>query len=144
MLYSLDISRLAYPTSTQSTFMKKLISLYDGVVNHLSCPQSILLFFIRLVWCFGFMQSGWGTLQNLDKTTEFFASVGIPEPGLNAILVACVELGGGTLLLIGLLSRLAAIPLSITMIVAYITSDPEAVQALFSSEYNKFFEAAPW
>ena len=47
-----------------------------------------------------------------------FARIGIPAPGLSAHFVGAVELGCGLLLLVGLATRLAAIPLVIDMCVA--------------------------
>jgi putative oxidoreductase len=51
-----------------------------------------------------------------------FIKIGIPMPEFMAPFVAVVEIGCGLLLLIGLLTRLAAIPLTITMLVAIATT----------------------
>lgn len=69
-----------------------------------------------------FAEAGFGKLQNLERTTEFFEGLGIPAPGLQALLVGNVEFIGGALLVLGLLARLAAIPLAITMVVAIATA----------------------
>jgi putative oxidoreductase len=69
-----------------------------------------------------FILSGWGKLHHLDKVTEFFAALGIPAPGIQAPFVATVELVCGVLVLIGLFTRIAAIPLICTMIVAILTA----------------------
>jgi len=69
-----------------------------------------------------FMGTGWGKLHSLDKVTGFFAELGIPAPGFNAILASSAELICGALLLVGLLSRLAAIPLIVVMTVAILTA----------------------
>jgi putative oxidoreductase len=68
-----------------------------------------------------FVQTGWGKITHLDKVINFFTSLGIPAPRLQAPFVAAVELGCGALVLIGLFTRLAAIPLIGTMVVAIIT-----------------------
>ena len=47
-----------------------------------------------------------------------FAKIGIPMPGVAAPFVGVVELVGGALLLAGLATRLAAVPLVIDMLVA--------------------------
>ncbi len=47
-----------------------------------------------------------------------FAKIGIPAPGILAPFVGAVEIVGGSLILAGLLTRLAAIPLIIDMFVA--------------------------
>src|SRR2546430_426102 len=68
------------------------------------------------------VESGWGKLHNLPKIVEFFQSLGIPGASFQAPFVAGVELVGGILLILGLFSRIAAIPLSITMVVAILTA----------------------
>ncbi len=69
-----------------------------------------------------FLQSGWGKLQHLDKVIAFFTSLGIPAANIQAPFVAGVELVGGTLVLIGLLTRVASVPLIGTMVVAILTA----------------------
>jgi putative oxidoreductase len=77
-----------------------------------------------------FMSTGWGKVHSLDKVTAFFTELGIPAPGLNAHVVSFVELVGGTLLLIGLASRLAALPLIASMAVAILTAQREQIHGL--------------
>ena len=77
-----------------------------------------------------FVTSGWGKLQSLEKVTEFFTELGIPAPGFNAVLASSAELVCGALLLIGLLSRLASIPLIVTMIVAILTAKRDALHGV--------------
>ena len=69
-----------------------------------------------------FVGTGWGKLHGLEKVTEFFSELGIPAPGFNAVLASSAELICGALLLVGLLSRLAAIPLIVVMSVAILTA----------------------
>jgi uncharacterized membrane protein YphA (DoxX/SURF4 family) len=51
-----------------------------------------------------------------------FAKIGIPAPELMANVVGIVELGCGLLLLVGLATRLAAVPLLVDMCVALATT----------------------
>ncbi len=51
-----------------------------------------------------------------------FAKIGIPAPDIMGPFVGCVEIVCGTLLLIGLLTRFAAIPLMIDISVAIIST----------------------
>jgi putative oxidoreductase len=74
---------------------------------------------------------------------SFFTDLGIPAPTLNAYFNASLETIGGILLILGLASRLIAVPLLINMIVAYITADREAFTSFFS-ESGKFFGADPF
>jgi putative oxidoreductase len=122
----------------------RILKLYDTVLRYQDWPQSLLLLFVRLVWGWGFFQAGWGKLGNLEQVTGFFTELGIPAPGFQAVFVALLETTGGLLVLVGLFSRLISIPLIVTMIVAYITSEKEAIAALFSIDYEDFFAATPW
>ncbi len=77
----------------------------------------------RLVIGSSYHFTGDGKLHNLDRTTQFFASLGIPFPHLNAIFIASLEFVGGLCLVFGLATRIFAALLSCSMIVALITSD---------------------
>ncbi len=108
--------------------------------SYLSHP---FLLAVRLYWGWSFFQTGKGKLMTHDDVTAFFTTLGIPLPGLNAWMAGATECFGGLLLLVGLASRLTAIPLIITMIVAYLTADPEVVRNIFS-EPDKFTGADPF
>ena len=69
-----------------------------------------------------FIGTGWGKLHSLGDVTDFFASLHIPAPGFNARLAASTEFFGGLLVLVGLGTRLAALPLAFTMVVAILTA----------------------
>src|SRR3954466_3578935 len=105
---------------------------YALLVLWASKLQSPLLLVIRLYWGGQFCQAGWGKLHTHSDVTEFFMSLHIPLPGLNAWIVGLTECGGGLLLLLGLATRLAALPLIGTMVVAYLTAESESLQAIFS------------
>jgi putative oxidoreductase len=105
--------------------------------------QSVLLLAIRAWWGWSFFLTGKGKLLHLDKTTEFFASLNLPAPKLNALAAGLTESGGGLLLLVGLFSRVASVPLMFTMVVAYVTAEREALQSIISDP-DKFTSAAPF
>jgi putative oxidoreductase len=69
-----------------------------------------------------FVASGWGKLHNLEQVTKFFGELGIPFPAFNATLTAVTELVGGALIGLGLLTRLATLPLMVVMLVATLTA----------------------
>ncbi len=69
-----------------------------------------------------FFLTGQGKLMHLDKTAGFFANLGIPYPHLNAIMAASTECFGGLLIMLGLFTRLASIPLAFVMAVAIATA----------------------
>lgn len=77
-----------------------------------------------------FVSTGWGKVHGLDKVAVFFGELGIPAPALNAHVVSFVELIGGALLLFGLFSRLAALPLVVSMAVAIVTAQRDQVHGL--------------
>ena len=69
-----------------------------------------------------FIGTGWGKLHTLPDVTEYFASLGIPMPGLNARVAASTEFFGGILVLVGLCTRLAVLPMAFTMVIAILTA----------------------
>jgi putative oxidoreductase len=83
-----------------------------------------------------FVPSGWGKLHSLPRVIEYFRSLGIPAPQLQAPFVASVELVGGLLVLAGLFTRVASVPLALTMVVALLTAkrgDISSASDLFGS-----------
>ncbi len=116
---------------------------YGWLVKAANSLQSPFLLLIRLFWGWQFLQSGIGKFSHIDKVVSFFTDLGIPAPTLNAYFNASLETVGGILLILGLASRLIAVPLVINMIVAYITADREALTTFFSEPKN-FFGADPF
>ncbi len=94
-----------------------------------------------------FVTTGWGKLQNLDRVIEFFRSLGIPAPELQAPFVAATELSCGLLIILGLGTRFAAAPLIVTMLVAIGTAlweELEGVIDLFGREEYLFIVLLAW
>ena len=77
-----------------------------------------------------FVSTGWGKVHSLAKVTAYFAELGIPFPGIQAPMVSFIELIGGALLVVGLASRFAAVPLMGSMLVAILTAQRENVHGL--------------
>jgi putative oxidoreductase len=116
---------------------------YALLVLWASRLQSPLLLAIRLYWGWQFCQAGWGKLHTHSDVTEYFMSLHIPLPGLNAWVVGLTECLGGLLLMLGLGARLVAIPLIGTMVVAYLTAERETLDVIFSDP-SKFTGATPF
>ena len=133
-------TRLAMPASVM---MQTITNLYGLLIRVANSLQSPFLLVVRLYWGWQFAQTGWGKLGDINKVINFFTSLGIPAPALNAWFVSGLELAGGILLILGLGSRLIALPLAIDMVVAYITADREALGKIFSDP-DKFYAAAPY
>jgi putative oxidoreductase len=54
--------------------------------------------------------------QGLGATSASFARLGVPLPGLSAAFAGCVETGGGLLLVLGLLTPVAAALVTVVML----------------------------
>jgi putative oxidoreductase len=88
----------------------------------------------RFVIGFVFVNTGWGKLHSLDHLIEYFTDLKIPFPQIQAPFVAGVEFVCGSLVLLGIATRLAAVPLIGTMVVAIATAlwpDLEGLDDLF-------------
>lgn len=80
----------------------------------------------RLVIGQAFYQTGSGKIEHFSNTVAFFTELGIPMPEANAFLVSRLEFWGGLLLVVGLATRLVALGLASTMVVALLTADRES------------------
>jgi putative oxidoreductase len=79
-----------------------------------------------------FFQSGWGKLHDLESVAKYFGELGIPHPALQATVASTAEFLCGGLLLLGLATRFAVVPLIVTMCVAIATAQWENVDGLGS------------
>ena len=81
--------------------------------------------FLRLFLAPVFISAGLTKMVAFESTVSWFGNpdwgLGLPFPWLMAFLATATELVGGFLLLFGLATRLIAIPLMITMLVAIFT-----------------------
>lgn len=110
----------------------RLVGWSDAVGQYTSRLGSPLLLILRLYFGFNFFMAGKGKLADVERVTGFFQNMGIPFPAANVYLVGTVECIGGLFLLLGFASRLAAIPLTCVMIVAYFTAHDDALMNIFS------------
>ena len=107
-----------------------LVDRVQAVLARLDRAQWIPQLLTRLFVGYFFLETGWSKIHNLDAMAQRFAGWGIPFPAFNAALSGYTELIGGALILIGLFTRLAAIPLFINMVVAILTVKMKAVTGL--------------
>jgi putative oxidoreductase len=126
-----------------TSLASKVQRAYSLLISGCNSLQSLFLLFVRLYWGWQFCQTGWGKLHNLPHVIEFFTSLGIPAPALNAYFVSGLEFFGGILLALGLGSRLLALMFTADMFVAYITADREALTSIFSKP-DDFIAATPF
>jgi putative oxidoreductase len=107
--------------------LRHLTRAYDRVVQRAQSARDLPLLVARVSVGWVFVESGWGKLHNLSAVIGYFRDLGIPAPGLEAPFVAGVELVCGALVLAGLATRLAAVPLIATMTVAIVTAKAEEI-----------------
>ncbi|MFZ2785072.1 MAG: DoxX family protein [Sediminibacterium sp.] len=94
---------------------------YDRIIRFFNQCNFLPLLLIRLALAYGFLNPALMKLKDINSIAEWFGSIGIPAPLLNAWLATGTETLGVILLTLGLGSRLISIPLIITMIVAIVT-----------------------
>lgn len=107
------------------TPVERIMELRKLALEKLKALEPFALLFARLGVGIVFLSTGWGKVHNIEGVTKFFTTLGIPMPGLNAVVVAWSELLCGSALVLGVLTRLATIPLIVSMIVAILTAKKE-------------------
>lgn len=113
------------PTSKNTTLGRCCVSRCCGLFKHLcGCPkvESLTLLAIRILLFFPLFEAGYNKYMNFDATADWFGNadygLGLPFPVLMAALATGAELVGAVLLLVGLFTRLFALPLVVVMLVA--------------------------
>jgi putative oxidoreductase len=94
-----------------------------------------------------FMGTGWTKLTHLPQITNNVRGLGIPAPEILTPFVSGVEFFGGLLLLLGLLTRFASVPLMIVMIVAIVSAkagDIDSLETLLGFEEVSYFVMFAW
>jgi uncharacterized membrane protein YphA (DoxX/SURF4 family) len=90
-------------------------------LNRTTAPGAVVLIRILVGWVF--VSEGIGKfLYAADAGAGRFAKIGIPAPGFTGPFVGAVEIVCGALILVGLFTRLATIPLLVSMTVAVIST----------------------
>ena len=104
------------------TALPAVDGVYERFLQMLRPVDGLAPLLLRLYLAPVFMQAGWNKLANFDSTAAWFGNpewgLGLPLPGLMTALAAGTEFVGGILLIAGLGTRLIAIPLAFTMLVA--------------------------
>ena len=83
--------------------------------------KSLALLLARLVLAYGFYEPAMMKWSDISAVAQWFGSIGIPLPTLNAYMAATTEITGVVLLTLGLFIRAISIPLMVVMIVAITT-----------------------
>lgn len=98
-----------------------LKGIYPNARNILSKGRDIALLLARLTIAYGFYNPAMQKWSDISSVGEWFGTLGIPFPTLNAYLAASTELLGVVLLTLGLFTRLISLPLIVVMVVAIAT-----------------------
>ncbi len=94
-----------------------------------------------------FLGTGWGKIHDLEKVTGFFTELGIPFPAAQATMVSLIELVGGSLVLLGLFTRFAVLPMMGTMVVAILTAkrpEIDGIRTLLAFEEFTYLAGFLW
>jgi putative oxidoreductase len=121
-----------------------LIDWPRRVAGHL---QWLAPLFARITVGWVFLLSGWGKLHNLQQVTENFVGWGIPYPHALTVLTSVIEFAGGLFLLLGLLTRISAGALGVTMIVAIRAakwSDVDSLETLLGFDEFEYLALFLW
>src|SRR5258708_30551007 len=103
-----------------SRMIARVSQWHDRFFGLVSFLQSPFLLFVRLYWGWQLAQSGWGKLHHLSNVAEYFGTLGLAMPAQMAVFIACVELFGGILFSLGLLSKITGLLLTVDLILAYV------------------------
>lgn len=91
---------------------------YFQLTQKLSNLKDIPLLLIRLILAYGFYAPAMMKIKDVNSIVEWFTSIEMPAPTLNAYLATYTEFLGFIFLALGFATRFISIPLIITMIVA--------------------------
>lgn len=97
---------------------KELYMSFTGVSNLF---KSISLLLARLLIAYGFYEPAMNKWSGIENVAQWFGSMGIPFPLINAYMAASTEILGVVLLTLGLFTRAISLPLIVVLIVAIVT-----------------------
>lgn len=96
----------------------QLLKMCKRVEPLLEKLQSVSLLAVRLILAYGFYEPARMKWSDIASVAEWFGSLGLPLPTLQAYMAASTEAAGVLLLTLGLFTRLISIPLMVVMVVA--------------------------
>ena len=124
--------------------VRGLIDWPESIARHLTWLAPL---FARITVGWVFLWSGWGKLTDLPQVTENFIGWGIPFPRLLTPFVSGIEFFGGVFLLLGLLTRISAGALGVTMIVAIRSAkwaDVDSLETLLGFDEFEYLALFLW
>lgn len=97
------------------------MEIFNKIKNYLEKLKDLPPLLFRLVLAYGFYGPATMKLNNFSGIVEWFTSMGMPLPKLNAFLATGTETVGFVLIFLGLATRLISISLMVIMVVAITT-----------------------
>jgi putative oxidoreductase len=108
------ILAVTIPPATISTISSGDTTMHRLFPRFQTGPQGVALLVLRLVTGFAFILHGWPKIQNPTA----WMGPDAPVPGAVQLLPAMAEFGGGIVLMLGLLTPIAALGIAMTMLTA--------------------------
>ena len=96
-------------------------TLYNKFVEGTGKLRDIPLLLFRLILAYGFYEPAMMKLKNLSGVAEWFGSMNYPLPMMSASISMVTEVAGVILLILGLGSRVIALPMMFIMVIATFT-----------------------
>ena len=97
------------------------MEIFNKITSFLEKLKDLPPLLFRLVLAYGFYGPAMMKLKNFSGIVEWFTSMGMPLPKLNALMATGTETAGFVLIFLGLATRIISIPLMVVMIVAITT-----------------------
>lgn len=121
-IFSILSGSLVVITRSVGMIMQMLSGLYQQFLNVIKHIQGFAPLALRIYLAPVLMQAGYNKLSHFEDSAAWFGNpdwgLGLPMPEVMVAMAAGTELFGGFLLLIGLATRMVAMPMMMTMCVA--------------------------
>ena len=92
--------------------------------------NSVIILIYRVFLAILFILAGWGKLNGLEGTAQYFGAIGLPMPSVTAVLVGLVEFVGGLAILIGFQTRIAAVVVALFTIGATLVAHMDFAEGM--------------
>ena len=97
------------------------MEIFNKIISYLEKLKDLPSLLFRIVLAYGFYGPATMKLKNFGGIVEWFTSMGMPLPKVNAFLATGTETAGFVLIFLGLATRIISIPLMVIMVVAIVT-----------------------